>query len=248
MLAVIAPMEREISYLRQDLGSPEWKGHPARPLVVGVGRLAVQNSLGRWLSRGEEKIDGLLLLGFAGAVDPELSAGDLILSGQYGMSSDGKGRMCGGVIDADNRMLKQATEAAEKAGLTWHSTDSITVDGLIATKAEKASIYQRRRFGSVNMEDYWVADLASQARVPFVSVRAVIDTAEQELPGFVMLLDHNPIGALFSAVSQPWKMPNLLRLAGNLRKAQGSLQMFSRAFLTGGNLLEAKEVGPVRNN
>ncbi len=127
--------------------------------------------------------------------------------------------------------------------MIWHHTDSITVDRLIATKEAKASIYHRQRFGAVNMEDYWIAELAGKAQIPFLSVRSVIDTASQELPGFVMLLDENPLAALVSACLRPWKLPGLLKLAGNLRVAQESLRRFAWAFLEQGDLVSENRVG-----
>ena len=98
MLIVIASMEQELAGLRKQLrrgwrpGGDQADGKEPLPLelrVIGMGEQAgadlsslLETSNGP-SSGGLNRPAGLLLLGVAGAVDPGLETGDLVLSSRY---------------------------------------------------------------------------------------------------------------------------------------------------------------------
>ena len=253
MLTIIAAMESEVSFLRQKPRLQQWgprrDAAAVQVMVVGVGQQAVQSSLSRWLesphngSANEStsnRPDRLLLLGFAGAVDPALDCGDLILAGRYFLDLDTPEEAGKDYFEADSSMLEQAAAAASASGLAWRGLESLTVSHPVATGEEKAAIYSshlRRHhvgpvnLGVINMEDYWVAEFAARAEIPFLAVRAVIDTADQAIPSYAMGLQQRRWKALASAAARPGQLPNRVRLASNLRVAQRSLRKFTVAFL-----------------
>ena len=255
MLTIIAPMESEISYLRQDPRLRRWDGVAAQILVVGVGKEAVHSSLSRWLEAphnastngsNSNRPDRLLLLGFGGAVDPALACGDLVLSGRYHLDLDMPEGVGKDFFEPDSSMLEQAASAASASGLAWRGVESLTGSRPVATGEEKAAIHRRHSVGPVsvgliNMEDYWVAEFAARANIPFLAVRAVIDTAGQAIPSYALGLQERRWNALASAATRPWQLPNLVRLASNLRVAQRSLRRFAEAFLQNQDRLDREE-------
>ena len=246
MLTIIAPMKSEISYLRQDPALRRWDGAAVRVLVVGVGKEAVRSSLSRWLEPRDKRStstrpDWLLLLGFAGAVDPALACGDLVLSGRYYLDRDTPEEAGKYFFEADSSMLEQAAAAARTSGLAWHGVQSLTVSRPVATGEEKGAIHLRQSVSVVNMEDYWVAQIAAQVEIPFLAVRTVVDTARQEIPSYAMGLQEFRWDALASAATRPWQLPNLVRLASNLRVARKSLRRFAVAFLQSPDRFDRKE-------
>lgn len=258
MLTIIAPMKSEISFLRQkprlQPWGPRWDGAAIQVLVVGVGKDAVLNSLSRWFEAPENgstsnHSDRLLLLGFAGAVDPGLACGDLVLSGRYYLGPDkpeGVSEEVGDeFFEADSSMLEQAAAAASASGLAWRGVESLTVGRPVATGKEKAAIYLnhagRHSVGAVNMEDYWIAEFAARAEIPFLAVRAVIDTAGQAIPSYATGLQERRWNAVVSAAARPWQLPNLVSLASNLRVARKSLRRFAVAFLQNPERLYGEE-------
>ena len=246
MLTIIAAMESEIAYLRQDPTLSRWGGVAVQVLVVGVGQEAVRSSLRRWLEASDNgatsiRPDRLLLLGFAGAVDPALACGDLVLSGRYYLDRDTTEEGGKVYFEADSSLLEQAGAAASASGLAWSSVESLTVSRPVVTGEEKAAIHRRHSVGAVNMEDYWVADFAARAEIPFLAVRAVIDTASQAIPSYAMGLQERRWGALASAAIRPWHLPNLVSLASNLRVAHRSLQRFAMAFQQSPDRFESVE-------
>ena len=249
-------MKSEISYLLQDSTLLRRDGDAVQVLVVGVGKEAVHRSLNRWLkARGagstSNRPDRLLLLGFAGAVDPALGCGDLILAGRYCLHQGtpdelGPEEVGKDFFEADSSMLEQAAAAAGAPGLAWRQVESLTVGRPVRSGEEKAAIHRRRpvgplNLGAINMEDYWVAEFAARAEIPFLAVRAVIDSAGQTIPSYAMGLQEGRWSALASAAARPWQLPNLVRLASNRRLAQRSLRRFVLAFLQNPDGLDKEE-------
>ena len=94
MLTIIAAMEEELAGVRTALSEyarGQTNAGDAVPglHVIGVGREGLESGLRgvlptlRQQRGGVEPPTGLLLLGFAGAMDPSLSAGDLTLASHY---------------------------------------------------------------------------------------------------------------------------------------------------------------------
>jgi hypothetical protein len=127
-------------------------------------------------------------------------------------------------------MWQCAREALDQEGLTAVETDSMTVDQLVSDPNTKAELHRQYEVGTVNMEDYWVARLAAAAKVPFLSVRAVLDTAGQVLPRWVTGLSGRPGWAAMNILSRPWQAPSLFELARQKRLAEASLVRFALAF------------------
>ena len=135
-------------------------------------------------------------------------------------------------LEPDPAMRERARESLREAGLAAFETDSMTVERVVTRKSEKRELYQQFGVGTVNMEDYWVSRLAQTARVPFLSVRAVLDTGDQRLPSYLARLSDKPGGvAAWKAATHPWDAPTLVRLARQMRAARESLARFAMAYL-----------------
>jgi hypothetical protein len=166
------------------------------------------------------------MLGFAGAVDQELHTGDLVLSSRYHVESPGKE-----FLTPDAAMWQNGLLAAANAGLPMHHLDSLTVDEVVSTPAAKAALAEEYRVGIVEMEDYWLAEAAQEARVPFISARAVLDTARQSLPSYLPGLSQGRAADVLRAVAAPWQVPALVGLAYRARIARLTLTRFAASFI-----------------
>jgi nucleoside phosphorylase len=133
-------------------------------------------------------------------------------------------------LQPDPGMWQRAKDALSQASLTAVEADSMTVDHVVAAPNTKAELHRQYQVGTVNMEDYWVARLAAAAKVPFLSVRAVLDTAGQVLPRWVTGLSGRPGWAAMNILSRPWQAPSLFELARQKRLAEASLVRFALAF------------------
>ena len=93
----------------------------------------------------------------------------------------------------------------------------------VAGAGRKSELYESAGARTVNMEDYWVADTARAAGVPFASVRAVLDAAHVELPGYVAAGGGNAMPVALGLAAHPGRMLSLWRLAHMARAARNSL-------------------------
>ncbi len=285
MLTIVAAMEEELAGVRRVL-EPQRHGD-VELHVIGIGREKLERGLRKVLpSRKQQRAgaippDELLLLGFAGGLDPALAAGDLALAGRYcrlipgpmvltydpdatemnRIGSPGpeileqvRAAMALGVgqfgwaspgdvepviperyefkfLEPDPVMRERARESLREVGLAAVETDSMTVEVTVTRGRDKEKLHGQFGVGTANMEDYWVARQAGVARVPFLSVRAVLDTANQSLPSYLSRLSGRPRRASWEAATHPWDAPTLVRLARQMRAARESLARFAAAYL-----------------
>ncbi len=190
----------------------------------------------------------LLLLGFAGALDPTLRPGDLVLPTRYYRADEegnpptppfGKGGLEGilskesegDFLKADEEMWRQAEAAAAQAGLAAARGSSLTLDYLAATPEVKDALRREYSVDVVNMEDYWVAEAARDAGVPFLSARAVLDAARHSLPSYLMGMNEHRATALLGTVGMPWRWVTLWTLAQRTRRACRTLTRFALSYI-----------------
>ena len=248
MLTIVASMQRELSGLEQALNRNLGPGHGQALCVIGIGPgRAAEGLTGLLASPSSRAASGsgtrlpVLLLGFAGALSPDLNAGDLILASAYHRqpATAAQGQPPGS-LSPDPGMMRLAARAAEAAGLAVNNGPALTVDALVREPAEKRRLHQNSPVDprtpvepvtSVNMEDHAVAEVAAQAGAAFLSARVILDTSEQRLPGYLIGLTGSGPHAAASTLIRHWRIPMLLSLAFRMRRAQNTLCRFGLAFI-----------------
>ena len=225
MLTVVASMDRELAGLRRGsrASAPEMR-------VLGMARDAGQALTSLLQRRDDTGVmpTALLMLGVAGAVQSGLQTGDLVLSSRYyRQDSDTRPDF----IEPDPGLWQWALAATDSSDRRAVCADSLTVSELVTTADAKQDIHRRYPVAIVNMEDYWVAQAAREAGVPFISVRAVLDTAQQSLPGYLCRMAASPRSAVAGAVAMPWRLPELFALWRRFGIAQRALTDFAENFL-----------------
>ena len=228
MLAIIAATEYELAGLRRAGPLP-----PEVALqVVGIGRRAAQGAVKQLLTRPDDaggRIRELLLVGLAGGLDPARRTGDLCLPFRY-LRETKEG--AADFLEPDETLYRQAVAALAAAAINWHGGDGLTVTQIIAAAADKAAKFRQYQAATVNMEDYWIARTAARYAIPFLAARAVLDTAGQGLPHYLLELADAGPGAIAKAVAgHPRRLPELTRLAADAARSRQSLTKFARAFL-----------------
>src|SRR5262249_44381766 len=99
----------------------------------------------------------------------------------------------------------------------------------ISTVADKALVFRQTAAAAVDMESAAVAAVATDARLDFIAVRAIVDTALDTVPQSV--LDATPNGTravrpatlISSLARSPGEIPGLIRLATRYRAATRAL-------------------------
>ena len=197
--------------------------------VTGIGKdkaLAAVSSL----LESNPKPSLILSIGFAGALSDQLSVGDLVLARRL-ISTDGSP-----TLQIEPRLFQQAEDAILVNAIPFVRRDSLTADRLVRTPDKRERLAKEFHAQAVSLEDYWVCSAASRAGVPFVSVRAITDTTGQFLPPYVeeIMLQREArqgMGLIFNTLAKPGRLPTLMALAGSAKKAQKSLETFTKTFV-----------------
>ena len=194
--------------------------------LLAVGGMGGALAAGAARSLVDAGAAGLLSFGFAGGLDPSLSAGTVLLpteivsgkGGRFMTSTDWRERLC--VAFAERRPAAGAL-----------LTSAAPIDSV----ADKASAFRETGAVAVDMESLSVAEVAAAHRLPFIAVRVIVDTAADVLPRAVLAANRagslslpHLLGGLALA---PLELVVLIRLAQRYRAATRSLAGVARAGL-----------------
>jgi adenosylhomocysteine nucleosidase len=142
-------------------------------VLSGVGKEKALNSI-RDLMKSYS-VNALLSIGIAGAVDPILEVGDVVLGREIFCLGDNK------KLVSDKQLLKSAGEACEQLSKRYFMGNIITVPKIVNRKEEKSEIYEKYRTIAVEMETYYIVREVAKKNIPFVSIRSISDRADQSI-------------------------------------------------------------------
>jgi adenosylhomocysteine nucleosidase len=162
--------------------------------------------------------------GFAGGLKPEYAVADVLVAAAL-LQFDSPD-----VIRSDAALVEHAlrTNCADEAKCF------VSVDRVVETPEEKRDLAE---FGdAVEMESYAVLAVAAQRKVPAVAIRAISDRFDQRLPmdfsGTIDECGHVLKGKLArKIVSDPSKIPALIRLGKQSQAAAGRLAEFLESYI-----------------
>lgn len=163
------------------------------------------------LERAAASASAILSSGLAGALDPVLKPGDIVIGACCIDDADARPSPSHGVNGSFDRELRRHVPNAH-VGLIWAS------DRPVATGAEKAQIYRETGALAVDMESHIAARVAAHHGLPFAVLRVISDAADMGLPP-AALAGMRPDGGialgaiLGSLVRQPGQLPGLFRTA-----------------------------------
>lgn len=169
-LLVVAPTARELGGLVGD------RQAGFATAVTGIGHRAGP-ALADALQ--EHRISAVLSLGFAGALAPGLSPGDLIIHDTIMYPGERA------PMGADPGLTEAAMEALNASGVHAARGDLLTVHDPILSAAGKHDAGQRWNAVAVDMEGFDLAAVSEAAAVPMLSIRAILDEMDHDLPRFV---------------------------------------------------------------
>ena len=154
------------------------------------------------------RLNAVVSFGIAGALDEELEVGDLrvatrVVSGEQAWPAD------------PGMRSEFRSRLADTAGPEFEETVFLGNDELTGVDAEaNRTLHRESGADVVDMESHLAAEFAQRNDLPFAAIRAISDTAHQQLPpaALVPLL---PDGSgdwkavLKSVISQPRQLPDL---------------------------------------
>jgi adenosylhomocysteine nucleosidase len=169
----------------------------------------------------------LLSWGLAGALDPTLAPGTVVVPGE--VVHEGSGQRLRATPAWRERVLRAlaADWAVERGAL-------LTSARPLASTGDKASAFHQTGATAIDMESFAVAEVALAHGLAFLAVRVVVDRAADEVPpaldGIALPSGELAIGRLLARLlAQPSSVPQLARLARCYRAARRSLRAVARS-------------------
>lgn len=158
-----------------------------------------------------EGADALVSFGIAGALDPALASGDLVLAHSV-RAPEGQHY----AVDATWQLA--VAESLPRQTNTLHQGMILGSIETLLTADQKAAAFGASGCLAVDMESHAVAAVAARYGLPFLALRAIADTADTPLPAFVTgAVKANGETAILRAMGalavRPWQLPAALRLS-----------------------------------
>lgn len=187
---------------------------PGVRTVAGAGRTGtLAAAIEREVAAGAIAI---LSFGVAGALDPALRPGTLIVADR--------------IVDGatDHAVDRPWSEALTMSIGNVVRAPMAGSDVIVGDPADKARLRERTGAGAVDMESHVAARIAAAHGLPFAALRAVADPSERALPpaARVAMQAEGRIdfaGVLASLARMPGQLPLLLRVARDSQRASGAL-------------------------
>jgi nucleoside phosphorylase len=234
-LLIVAAMPMEVRGLlahlqqRQEVAAGVFSGRlEGKDLLLaltGVGPSRLEGVLQAALERGPAAV---LTTGLAGAIDPAVQPDVLCCASSFRLSTSAAPE-----IHSSHALAVRAERVCFQAGLPYTTRPFLSVQQALLTPEEKRAAFEASGAGVVDMESYWVADLALRWETPVTGVRIVLDGADSRLPPLVQRVDmerQTRSSAAYLAV-RPWQTPGVMRLAWQTRQAARHLDRFLATFV-----------------
>src|ERR1700738_613784 len=161
--------------------------------------------------------------GLAGGLASDLQAGDVVAARALSL------RTGGDVIQCNASLVRLAEEIGARV-----KRMQITETHIVSEAATKASLATFADF--VDMEGYYILQIVSGTKIPAISIRAISDTREDNLPlGLEKIVDRGghiqTLPLLKLLLRRPSQIPSLVDFGSKSRGAAVSLADFLDRFL-----------------
>ncbi len=241
-IAIIGAIKDEIAGIKQEMRIDDtlrwktgnafvgtWQGVPLVLVRSGMGGQRAQRALTEVVE--QFSLERVFSIGYAGALDPSLQVGDLVFAD----------KVMAVKIDApENSGEKEKSyDLAEVDGVPdVHGGALLTVDRPAATPREKKALRKKFKAVAVDMETFALAEAAQSRNLPLISVRAITDTADQELIDCAHLVaedgDVSKLKAGWHVLTHPGDLKGMIELGQHARMATANLTAFLRKYLDSG--------------
>jgi adenosylhomocysteine nucleosidase len=198
---------------------------------MGVGPDNAETAASRLFK--ETPIAAALSLGVAGGLSPRAQTGDLVV-GDRAILRRSSGQES---FPCDARLLDAAMTVIRR----WDSRHCLgpilTVDRIVLTAEEKRNLAAESGAIALDMESAAIASAASACSVPFLAIRGVLDTIDEDLAvGFDQFLDergepHLP-RLIRYLITHPFTLPHLVGLGARTKAICTRLGLLLREFAT----------------
>ena len=232
MLALLGAFGQEIADLRRRMAIEEVVAERHCKLYRGKfenrDALLVKTCMGKERAEGATKlileryhVTGIISLGFAGGLAPELRIGDVVVCSTLYCDSSAE------VFASDARLLSLAAQAPEGMADRVHLGSGVTTLYVDANPQKMRGLRETFPAHIVDNESYWIARIASASHIPFIAIRSISDDMQHSVQPFdrILTADGELLWgkAVLSFLSHPWYLKNVFNLFRNTRPARRNM-------------------------
>lgn len=178
MLGIVVSLPLELrSLTRQPISVGAWKAITDNTIVTlsGMGAERAYRAGEVLVSQGAK---ALLSWGCAASLDDRISPGCLIIPERIVAAS--------GEIHKVNAEWHQRLYQALERKYPVHTEALVESDAILKTAAEKRALAKRTQAAATDMESAAQARLAQEHKLPFVALRAIVDSVSSDIPENVL--------------------------------------------------------------
>lgn len=244
VICIIGAVKEEVAAIKSAMTISEswhtrtssfWRGvFSGREVVLvrsGMGKMRASDALRQVCDRCAPSL--IISMGYAGAVIPQLKIGDLIVA-------DKVLEFSGNPVGVDWAVKQEIHEipirpvSIDKT-LEFERGGLLTVDEVVYKPEGKRALGRLYRVLAVEMETSALARMALEKQIPFMSLRAISDTVDCELPDFSSMKDKqgevSKIKAGWHVITHPEKIKSMIELRQKAQKATTRLTQFLARFV-----------------
>lgn len=198
-----------------------WAGvlGPRAPRVVCAGgRADKAGDLARALAA--DGVQAMVSFGIAGGLDPTLTPGTLVLPRAV-RTPEGSETTC-------NTSWHGRFAGSLLSSITLSDTVLVSVTEPVVTAEAKHALAEASGAGAVDVESAAVGAATNELGLPFLTIRAIADTADLALPSAALKATNadgsvSALRALLALAAHPGETADMLRLARQTGKAKRTL-------------------------
>ena len=206
------------------VNTPVQVNEHAIAIICGMGE---KNASAATQELIKKEVSALVSWGTAGALTENIHAGDLLLADSV-ISIDGNKYSFD--TEWNNRIANELCNTSLKIrhGMIAHTQE------VLATTEDKRSLHEKTNALAVDMESIAIAQLANDALLPCVSVRAIVDLASQCIPETIIkntdIFGRPALFPIFSSlIKKPGLITELIKLGIGMRAATRTLNTVARS-------------------
>jgi nucleoside phosphorylase len=239
MIALISALEEEVRDLKKGMAIIKtysgpvcrvYEGKCAKKdcllVLTGVGKERARRATEFILNKFQ--VSALISTGFGGALNNKTSAGDIVIYLRINCE-ESPGGSPGKALYSNSSLVSAASKSGEGTGFRSLLGQGVTISQVCVTPESKYRLGQVFTADVVDMESYWIGQIAGERKLPFIAVRSIFDTVQDDLS----LLGHiivngkvTPLKALGYLICHPGQMRKTIAYSVNSQKARGNLAFF----------------------
>jgi adenosylhomocysteine nucleosidase len=209
----------------------KYGGRESLLVLTGMGKEKARRAAEMVL--GKYPVSLLISTGFGGGLNEKTAVGDIVVCSRL-LNGEAPPRNCE-VLESDPRFVSASRKILEKAGPGFLIGTGVTVPFLSSTPENKKELGKQYEADMVEMESYWIAGIAAERKLPFLEVRSISDSVEDDLSFLSRIVSNSgkirPMSAAANVISHPEMIQTMARFAGKAKKAAKSLAAFFDEFM-----------------